>query len=380
MKISLLISFVIFSQFIQSQDLPDNFKIGDYIEVFENDSILVYFNCTGTIVKKECAQFVRKGKIDSINCNVSGIFYDYDLDSNLFLKAKMVNDFLNGKATYYHKNGKIRATGKYLDNIKNGVWTFFYPNGNLEKVLNFVNGSPLIVAYYNEKGEQIVINGTGKYKGIFCPYMGCKPFIVKGKVLNGKMEGKWKLVNTISATYDFFFEELYVSNSNQVIGTEVFKDGKFIKGYSGGYSYTNSQKIQINGYYVNEDLILYGNQTSCPGDQRFYFLHYQESLLEEKFYPQLINSISESINCELKNQWLIVGLNVTKEGKLDKLNIKSSINDNKLEKQISLIISEMKGWNPETKNNNSVDSDLFFSIIISNKQVIIPKEYIHRNQ
>ncbi|MDX5438107.1 MAG: hypothetical protein LPK03_12975, partial [Pontibacter sp.] len=112
--------------------MPDSFKIGDYLEVFDDGRILVYMNCTGAIVEKKCAEFYRVGKADSIHINFSGPINDYYLSGDLAMKANIVDDHLNGEALYYYRSGQLKSRGNYKQDIKNGVWTYYYPNGGVE--------------------------------------------------------------------------------------------------------------------------------------------------------------------------------------------------------------------------------------------------------
>ncbi len=360
----LILGFIILISInLQSQNLPNKFQIGDYVEVMENDSILVYFNCTGTIVNKKCAQYYRKGKIDSININLSGDFIDYFINGKIALKASIINDFLNGKATYFYKNGTIKSVGNYYQDIKTGVWTYYYKNGHIEKIINFVKGYPLIANSYKNNGKQLIENGNGKYKGKFHSYKSCDPLIIWGPIKNGKMDGKWTLYN---------------SDFNKTIGYEFYEDGIFIKGDSYGFIYTDYQKININGFCANENLHLDGNTLGCPGD-RFSWLEYKDKNLKEVFYPNLIDSIENLQYTKLKNQWLIIGLRINKNNKLDKVNIKSSINDELIESETSRFISSMNNFKAAKINGKNIDFDLFFSVLIRDNHIIIPKEYIYRN-
>jgi len=380
MRKILLILFVLFNQFVQSQNLSDNFKIGDYIEVFNTDSILVYFNCSGAIVDKDCAQFMRIGKIDSTNINVTGNFYDYYIEGNLLLKAKMENDYLNDSAIYYYKNGNIKSIGKYQDNVKKGIWKYYYENGQLEKVLNFVADYPFISEYYNEKGEQLVINGNGKYTGK-C-YFGneCSPLTIKGKVANGKMNGKWKLISPMSIGYNESTNSYYSSKSKQKVGYEIFENGKFIKGISGNYSYTKNQKIKINSYCVNENLFFYENIDNCYGNKNHGILTYKGEFLNQIFYLELTELLSNIPKSNLKDQWLIISIKINKKSIAEKINIRSSINDNYIENKVYDLLSTMNDWKTMYVANEPVDTDLFFSVLVRNNQVIIPKEYLYRNK
>lgn len=95
-----LIAFCAISINIYSQNLPDTFKIGDYIDVFDNDSMIIYFSSVGSVVEKRCADYYRIGKIDSVNINVSGQFCDYYMNGEKAFEAVMKNRYLS-KILYF---------------------------------------------------------------------------------------------------------------------------------------------------------------------------------------------------------------------------------------------------------------------------------------
>lgn len=53
-----------------------------------------------------------------------------------------VNGQIDGPATYYHKDGRIRATGQFKDGIRTGEWKDYNPIGQL-----------VTTRTYNDKGE-----------------------------------------------------------------------------------------------------------------------------------------------------------------------------------------------------------------------------------
>lgn len=347
---------------LQSQHLPDKFSIGNYVEVMENDSLLIYFNCTGTIVDKRCAQFYRTGKMDSININLSGDFIDYYMNGIVALKASIADDYLNGKATYYFDHGKIKATGNYKQDIKNGVWHYYYRNGQLEKVINFVEGYPFIVDYYKKNGNQKVINGNGEYKGDCYAYKACDPYEIWGPVKNGKLDGEWTLYN---------------SYFNIHIGSEFYEDGSFLKGVSGNYTYTENPKVFINDFCPHENLNLQENKAGCPGDEGIFWQSYKGMRLNEAFYPDLLDSIINLQSRKINNQWLIIGLGINKINKLNEINVKSSINDELMESQVFKILDSMTDFQSLKMGGKNVDSNLFFTILIRDNRVVIPSDVIY---
>ncbi len=365
MKITLtLIIGILTTTSLFSQSQPVTFAIGDYINVMENDSILIYYNCTGTIVDKRCAEFFRIGKTDSVHINISGKFHDYYMNGKIALEAIMENDYLNGEATYYYENGIITSNGKYKQDKKVGVWTYYYENGVKDKVINYVNDYPFIVEYFNRNDKQKVIAGNGNYKGKFNSYKSCIPFSIWGQVNNGKMEGEWTLYN---------------SYFHQKLGNEFFENGQFIEGKSGTYTYNDYQKILINGFCANENLHLEDNCLGCPGDSGVFYPEYKRNSLIASYYPKLIDTLTTVLNQRLLNQWLIIGLKITKDSELKTINIKSSIDDHNIESVVYDILESMKDFTAAKANGDFVDFDLFFTILIRNNQIIIPIEYIYRN-
>ncbi|MCD4694829.1 MAG: hypothetical protein K8S16_01210 [Bacteroidales bacterium] len=342
----------------------NEFNIGEYVEVFNNDSIKINFNCTGTVVDRRCAEFVRIGKIDKKVINVSGPFKDYYIEGGLAFEAVIDTGYLNGKATYYYKNGNIKATGNYKSEIRNGIWKYFYPNGQLKKVLNFINGNPLIASYYTKSGKAKVINGEGKYKGEFYNYKQCLPITIWGKVIDGKMNGMWTLYN---------------SYYKKKIGKELFKNGIFIKGSSGNYEYTDASKIFIKGFCVNENLLLDENSFGCPGyNKGLLSLRYKKANYT-KFYRDLLDSLKSVVNYNVGDQWLIIGLTIDHRSKLVELNVFSSINDYRLEKDLFNLIISMKNWEAARFYNQYVLSHLFFTVLVTNNNFIIPAEFLKRH-
>lgn len=362
MKTGLAILLLLFALSCSSQTLPDNFNIGNYVEVFNKDSIKIYYNCTGTIVDKKCASYYRVGKIDPLSINVTGEFRDYDPEGNLCFKATMLNNNLNGSAKYYYKNGRTKEEGKYSKNLRNGIWAYYYPNGDIEKILNHATVEPLVVAAYTPKKEPIVINGDGHLKTQFSKYMQCNYFEAWGKILNGKKDGKWVFSNP---------------NATRPIATETYKEGVFIRGQASNSEYSDNPKIELTNFYANENLSLLENSLGCPGDN-FFLWEYNSNSLYKSFYPELLENIAK-YDSTAKDQWLIVGIRVDKKNTLSAINVCSSINDTRIENHIYNVLSKMNKWQTAVVNSKRIESDIFFTILIANNEIFIPTEYRYRN-
>lgn len=347
---------------ISQTSLPDNFKIGNYVEVFNTDSIKIYFNCTGTVVDKKCASYYRTGKLDTVIINVTGDFYDYNMNGKKFLKATMLNNNLEGIAQYYYGNGKVCEEGVYQNNIRQGKWTFYYANGNVQKVYEYVNGDPTVIEAYSQNGKVTAVNGTGSLKTEFSTYKQCDKFEASGQLLNGKKNGSWKLS---------------ILNASSPIATEVYEEGNFIKGITPNSEYTENPKILLTNFYANENLNLLDNLFGCPGNY-FSYWKYDDKDIHSSFYPELQQKLTKYTDA-VKNQWLIVGISISKKNKIDEINVASSINDKSLEMYIYGLLMKMTSWQTAVVNSSKIKSDIFFTILVDDNQIIIPTDYIFQN-
>lgn len=351
------------------QEDPKNFKIGDFIQLYDNDSISICFSCTGTVTYRRCADYIRKGRMDSVNINVSGQFTDYYAAGGKALEAIMINDYLNGEASYYHPNGELKSIGRYKLDKKIGNWSYYYDNKKLEKIIHYVNGQPFVVEYYDINENHKVINGTGEYRGEFKPDKGCSSYLVWGQVIDGKMEGVWTLFDP---------------HLNNKIAEEYYENGAFEKGISKGilsseYTYTQGNKILLDGYTPNERLILDENLISCPDGRSYSLKLYNGKSLNAEFYPSLSKSLKSKLSKNLKNQWITIGLAINKNNVLFEVNVRSSINDYESESIIFEKLSSMKKWQTIEEAGSTVDTYIFFTILIRDNQIIIPSEYFYRN-
>jgi antitoxin component YwqK of YwqJK toxin-antitoxin module len=348
---------------ISQSALPDNFKIGDYVEVFSKDSIKIYFNCTGVVMDKQCASYYRVGKMDDSIINITGDFCDYYLEGNIYCKATMRNNKLEGAAHYYHKNGKVSEEGTYVNNLRQGKWTFYYPNGNIEKVYNYTAGEPIVLEAHNNNGKATVVNGNGYFKTDFSTYKQCEKFNAAGKLINGKKNGDWTFTNP----------ESFIP-----ITTETYKDGIFVKGISNGSEYTDKPTILLTNFYANENLTIIDNFPKCGADT--YYWLYDQKDLHESFYPVLQEELNK-YNMPSKDQWLVIGIKINKNSELETINVASSINDTSIENYAYNLLSKMTKWKTAVVDSRKTESDIFFTVLVEGNQVIIPTDYFyhHRN-
>lgn len=358
-----ILFFTSFSVYSQST-LPNNFRIGNFFEVYNRDSLRIYFNCTGAIVDKKCASFYRIGKMDTAIVNVVGEFYDFDIDNNLYFKASMINNSIEGYAYYYFKNGKISEEGNFKNNTRIGKWKYYYPNGQVEKIYVYDSGEPMVLEAYKKNGTATVINGNGKIYTEFRNYNQCSSFKTWGSLVNGKKNGEWTFSNI---------------NASLPIASETYQDGVFVQGTSNNYVYKENPQIKLSKFYPNENLNLVESFFGCPGESGIFFWQYDGKSLTSTFYPKLQEEVNRNTT-RLKNQWVVVGININKDNLVQEVNVASSIDDTDLENRIYTIIKKMKNWKAALINAKPISSNVYFSILVDDNQIIVLPDYVHNNR
>ncbi len=360
----LTILLILVSLKLFAQEFPDNFKVGNSLEIFSNDSIKIHYNCQGSIVDSICADYVRIGKIDTVNCNVTGRFKDYYVGGGIAMDGCMENDQLNGLCTYYFPNSRIRETGKYSADLRQGIWKCFYSDGKLELILNFVDGKPLVESFYSKRGKVKVKNGAGRYTGYFNLVGSCEPYKCSGKVVDGRMEGKWSY---------------YLPVSGHLIGDEYYKYGKFIKSSQRFIVEVENPVITIQGSVPNENFYIYENHfLGCQSYNAFLRVEYKNKKIQDVFYRELTEYMDVIRNMHLQNQWILVSLTVNANDSIRNINIYSSKNDHKTESLIGSIISKnLACWKSAELDHTKLQTDIFFSLIIDNDAAIIPAKTIY---
>lgn len=340
----------------------NTFTVGEYAEFFGGDSIRIHFNCTGKICRMSCAEFYRIGKIDPEIINVSGLFRDYYMNDTVAFEAVMDSGYIDGPATYFYPSGVVKSSGYYRRGKRAGIWKFFYETGNVRQVVNYVWGYPLINTYFNLNGSPKVVDGEGKYVGQYNTHRTCEPFEYKGKVTGGVLDGKVKIYNP-----------MFRGN----FGYEYYEQGKFIRGTSGNYNYEDAPKIELPGYNVHEQLMLHENTIYCPGFMGTSFMLYDKNMYWN-FYSDLLDSIQSTVNYKVENQWLAVGIGVGFDDELFDVNVYSSKNDYRLEKDLFNIMITMDAWESAQVFWRKINTNLFFTILITDGRVLIPAELIRQ--
>lgn len=167
-----------------------------------------------------------------------GEFKYYYPTEKLKAVSFIYDDGKKSRTTLYHRNGKIMATGNYLNqrkdsvwnyfseydgallseeiyinNIKEGIWTNYYPGNKMAEQITFKNDkrNGLWIQFYIDGSEKFKGNYIDdKKEGVFLNYHTNGNIEVKGSYKNSLKQGIWQHFN----------------EENKLIKEEVFERGK----------------------------------------------------------------------------------------------------------------------------------------------------------
>lgn len=356
------ILFAFFAFVANDLKAQESFKIGDFFEVYDHDSITVAYNTMGRIEGIKYASFIRKGKRDPLFMNVVGDFKDYDMKGNLVFKGTMVKNYLNGAASYYYANGVVKEEGQYKDDVRIGTWKFYYPNGKVAKLITFDNGEMVVNEVYAKNGKQEVKDGNGKTKLDISKFRQPDLYEVSGTLKNGKLDGTWTL---------------FAPDLKLMLGAEVFKEGRFIYGESialvGKTIYMDDPRIVLKTFQPNEAVDFSEGVNGYPkGIQVGWWDFNGGGLQETNIYRMLLDSIVGKYKGTIEDQWIIVGFKINENGSLSDIHISSSSHDEVLNQFIYDIMAKSSGWKPGFIDGKRVKTDVFFSLVVKEKKIVLP--------
>ncbi len=90
-------------------------------------------------------------------------FYENGVPKKLETK-KAYNNKNFGESKEWYDNGQLKEQSNFVDNTtRTGKWLKFWENGSKKLEADFKDGKVYFENYWNEKGKQTLINGTGLY-------------------------------------------------------------------------------------------------------------------------------------------------------------------------------------------------------------------------
>ena len=166
-----------------------------------------------------------------------GWFEYFDLKYNL--QAKMFHSLEHDtvEAQLYHKNGKMSATGKYVDKVKEGIWILYDMRGQTLLQENYVHGVKQGDYRLFYPGGQVMRIGAykdGVEHGMRADYYDNGNLLFKGMMDEGEMDGEvdWWHENgqkKIDGQYDNHVKVgtwRYYDTDGQLLETEEYIEGR----------------------------------------------------------------------------------------------------------------------------------------------------------
>lgn len=209
-KVILIISLVL----LEKISFGQNKKVIFYQKI-TGDSTLLFFNERYHYVEKKCAKYIRLIKLNR-NSNFNGSFEDVDFNNSLLGKGAYQDGKRNGYFELYYPTGKMFCKGNYLAGAPSGLWDFYYENGLPERTIKFTHNDTLLVRFIDRKGNLKVIDGNGEFDGPVTGRTNSNNVVAKGRIVDGKPDGKWTSFHMIL---------------NTIFCREEFANGKFVKGF-----------------------------------------------------------------------------------------------------------------------------------------------------
>jgi hypothetical protein len=309
----------------------------------KDDTIILYISCNGSITEKNNASYKRIGIFDKKNLGFSGKVIDfYYPNETIAFEGKCQNGLYEGNITSYYKNGTIKETGKYKSNNRDSIWTYYYNNKTIEKKIEYNNTKQRLIEYYNKNGKPIFLDGNGLYKGYSNEnYYSCEQHQIKGELKDGYMVNRW----TINFGYS--------------VSTELFENGKFIRGYEKPHDriYEDASLINPSGFPYFEKISLLDYLIAC-NKFGLYWPTYNKETIENSFLVKLEQKIIDKINTsDFFYAFLEFQLN---NGVIDSNSFKSITNNKQKADDLKNIIISLDKWD---RPNDNISFTIYLPII-----------------
>jgi antitoxin component YwqK of YwqJK toxin-antitoxin module len=205
-------------------------------------------------------------------------FYENGVQKKLETKKADSNKNF-GESKEWYDNGQLKEQSNFIDNTtRTGKWLKFWKDGSKKLEADFKEGQVYFENYWNEKGEQTLINGTGLYTNEWNSFNGTTIYETKYK--NYLRDGKSKTIRKGLVSLEQEFKEgkehgitrSYYDNGN-IEQETIYENGKAIS--TKKFTKFKNPKVKTNviskicdGCYKDyEDYVLPDNQPTPINDQ-----------------------------------------------------------------------------------------------------------------
>ena len=307
----------------------------------DKDSLNISLNTNFYLIEDSCAQIVRHTRFNFETRKFHGKFTDVSkADPNIIITEGVYNEdgLKEGTFILHYLNGGIRAKGNFRNNKFDGKWERFYENGKPEMIFEAKNDDYLVTDAWKPDGSKIVDNGNGQYVANIIV------FSWKGKLVNGKPDGTWKM---------------YDAKDNSVVATEHFKNGQFKDGENNLTSYSNATRISlvttVDLPFINAESMRVGAPCNFKdgNGEKIIDAHYKAGINTFNIVlGRAITSYFRDYKIEAAGSFFIKG-DITTRGNIDNL-IREGVYETDIAQHIIEIIRSLPRLEPATIDGKPV--------------------------
>jgi hypothetical protein len=265
-----------------------------FFESVGDTSVRFFFDENYYLVDQDCEfkAIERVAGFDRKNNKFDGEFKDFHvMTGHVVLHGNYREGKKEGRFTAYYPNGKLRWETTFDDDSPRGPWYYYFPDGTPHLFITLTEKSFSIDQMWDEKGEQIVVDGDGLYNLnsaiIGFTDHGYTSYNRTGEVRDSVTNGRWPITVLVD------------DKSKQIIGVEVYEGGRLVqevrdKGffwmYYGSVQSLMEFAILPNDYFPRAEFLI---AKACTFDEFSGFMGF----IETKFYRYLQRT-RENFNIE----------------------------------------------------------------------------------
>lgn len=196
----------------------------------------LYYNSEWQLTIPKYASYYRLTHIHN-GLTLKGAYRDYLMDGSPYASGELSYGRKTGAFRFYYANGQLKSEYLFENDRPLGLWKFYFPDGKSKHLVEINTTSFDVVSSFDESGNQVVENGTGKWRYCVPVYNHSDTLVITGELMNKQWVGEWKL-----------------SLSNAIELVEKYKKGNYISGeYKEG-----GKKIQLNAPGIKPNFLVPG--------------------------------------------------------------------------------------------------------------------------
>ncbi len=326
-----------------------NKSIDGYIHLyFDEQYFLVDQNC-------EFRMYTRVTKYDKDRGGFNGFFTDYYNNDIPALTGEYEQGRKNGIFKGFYDTGKRKFIINFKNDIPEGSCHYFYPSGEPWVNLNYKDGTPYLLDYWNEKGKKKVDDGKGLFEFDQTVHdfneFGFKSVKFKGRVKDGRPNGAWDAYLT------------YPKGADELIGNEYFSKGRFV--YA-DYSFPKNlapgtSMVKLTPFFNSDNAhaLTYKN---CTIDDDQGFNYYLQNLLNTS--PVLLMALNTRDSLQNPE----VEVMVDEHGRSKEISLSGGELQDELTLLLKKALTDVPYWIPSYKNGHTIGDTIHISFSMSRNE------------